>query len=351
MDTVRRNARTANKPITPIPGGIFITKKIEAQDDIIEGGILQRKSIMVVGGISKQGKSIFVLNMGLSLATKKPFLLQFNIPNPQRVLYVQAEISERSMQKRLIKLAEAESISSDILNDNLVLINDKGIKLDRARDLKTIGQIVDHYKIDVLIIDPMYKFHSGDENKASDMTRFFDGLDTLVSDFNCSIVLVHHFGKPSQDNKRHGAMQLRGSIAIFDYADSYISLNRKSGNEPRNYIKATFELRNDEDPNPLYLYRNPDTLWYEVLGDQSQSKVTIHDVVTVLTDMGGQGKRQEVAERLKQRTGAGKRIIIDILVKAENLKKVLSDELPGQGRPKVLSLPGYQKAMFSAKDV
>jgi hypothetical protein len=342
MDSVR-GTRAANRPIVPVPGGTFITREIEAQDDIIDGGLLPRRSILVVGGSSKIGKSIFGLNMSLCLVLGKPFLLQFPIPKRQRVLYIQAEISERSMQDRLVKMVEAEGIDQDILNDNLLLINHKGLKFDRGRDLKMVGEIVAHYKTDVMVIDPMYKFHSGDENQVRDITRFFDSLDSLVFDFNCSIALCHHFSKPSQNDKRYGAMQLRGSSAIFDYADSYVSLNRKSGNEPRNYVKATFELRNEEDPNPLYLYRNPDTLWYEVLGDESQSKISIHDVVTVLTDMGGQAKRQELLDKLNERTGVSKRRIGDVLIKAENLGKIKSAQVGGPGRPKVFFLPSWRR--------
>jgi len=243
-------------------------------------------------------------------------------------------------------MIEAEPIEQDILNGNFMLINQKGIKLDRSRDLKAIGEIIGHYKSDVLIIDPMYKFHSGNENLVTDMTRLFDNLDQLISDHECSIVIVHHFGKPSTDQKREGAMQLRGSTTIFDYADSYISLNRKSGKEPRNYIKATFELRNDEDPDPLFLYRNPDSLWYEVLGDDSQAKVTVHDVVDVLSHNGNRLMQKELILKLKDKTGSGERTIKDAINKAEALKKVRSHTMSGKGKPKMVYLPGQNQGVI-----
>ena len=41
----------------------FVNEELESKEEIIEGGILPQNSIAIVGGISKQGKSIFVLNI------------------------------------------------------------------------------------------------------------------------------------------------------------------------------------------------------------------------------------------------------------------------------------------------
>jgi archaellum biogenesis ATPase FlaH len=351
MDSVRDGGRgLKSRTIVPIQIGHFLAREIPQNDDLIEGGILPKKSIMVIGGNSKIGKSVFVCNMGLCLSAGHPMLLQFNIPNPTKVLYIQAEISEISMQRRLSRMMNAGHINLDSIHDRFVLINDKGIKLDRQQDLEMIGEIVSHYQSEVVIIDPLYKFHSGNENRPEDMTKFFDRLDTLIAEHACSIIMVHHFGKPTLE-KREGGLQLRGATTIFDYGDSYISLNRKSSNEPRSHVKATFELRNDEDPAAMFLYRNPDSLWYEVLGDESASKVTIHDVVDELNTIGGKAFRKDLVQRLKVRTGASIRLINDVLVKSETLKKIRSRELSKPGKPKLIFLPGHEGGQFSEKDI
>ena len=98
-------------------------KEFEEEDLIIESGILPKDSIMVVGGGSKIGKSVFVSNGGLDISIGNPFLGQFNVPTPQKVLYIQAEISQRSMQERLRKMINAKNLDKDILNENFFLIN------------------------------------------------------------------------------------------------------------------------------------------------------------------------------------------------------------------------------------
>ena len=216
LDCIQSESRSSvKKQIQPVRCGTFITQPIERPEPMIEGGILPRKSILVVGGISKAGKSIFVANLGLQIAAGLPFLGQFAIPKRRHVLYMQAEMSESSMQDRLTKMIKAQPIDHDILNQNFILINHKGIKLDDKSDLDRISGVIAQYGIEVVIIDPLYKFHRGDENRVDDMTRFFDNLDSLVMDHDCSIVIVHHFGKPNE-RKKQGAQQLRGSSVIFD---------------------------------------------------------------------------------------------------------------------------------------
>ena len=118
-------------------------------------------------------------------------------------------------------------------------------------------------------------------------------------------------------------------------------MNRKSGNKSRNYLKATIELRNDEDPPPLNLYRNPETLWHEVLGEESQAKVTIHDVVDVLSKNNDRLTQKNLIEKLKSKTGASDRTIKNAITEAKRVKRVKSVTRSGKGGPKEVYLPGH----------
>jgi archaellum biogenesis ATPase FlaH len=326
----------------------FINETLETKQPIIDGGILPQNSIAIVGGISKQGKSIFVLNMAIQIAQGKPFLAQFNVPQPRRVIYLQAEISAQSMQSRLRKMLSA--IDYGLNNQRLFIVNQKGLKLDRPRDVAKVDETIKRYGANVLILDPLYKFHGGDENRVNDMTRLFDGLDRLITQHNISIVLVHHFGKPVEG--REGSTAFRGSSAITDYADSYLMLRRKSGDESRNYMKLSFELRNEEEPPTLIIYRNPETLWYEIMGVEGDGKVSIHDVVEALGELGGMINRQDsLIEALKEKTGASKNTIIEAIKEAERLKKILSAPGKGKGSPKTFYLPGMQDKIEGMKEL
>lgn len=314
----------------------FITKELDTKETIIEGGILPQDSIAIVGGRSKVGKSIFVLNMAIQMATAKPFLLQFNITKPQRVIYLQAEISEQSMQNRLRKMVDA--IGNNLSEQMLYIVNRKGFKLDGQEDLEKIDDLIKKCEAKVLIVDPLYKFHTGDENLVKDMTHFFDNLDWLITQNGISIVLVHHFGKPSEN--KGGATRFRGSTTITDYADTYMMLDRKSKDRSRNFVKLSFELRNDEEPETMILYRNPDTLWYELEGVEGNSKVSIHDCLECLEQLGGVVKgKDRLISAIREKTKSSDRTVKKKLGEAEGSKKILTIRGKGKGSPLICYLP------------
>jgi len=310
----------------------FINEQLPSKPEIISGGILPQNSIAIVGGISKEGKSVLVLNMAIATARGTPFL-GFNVPFPKRVLYLQAEISAHSMQDRLRKMLHF--VDYDLIQERLFIINFKGLKLDRKEHLEQISKVVEHHRVSVLIIDPLYKFHGGDENRVSDMARFFDRIDWLIQRHNCSCVVVHHFGKPQEG--RDGATMFRGSSTITDYADSYLMLQRKS-KESRLYVKLSFSLRNAEEPEPMILYRDPETLWYSVEQQESKDKVTAQDCVQALESLGGFTQKKELLiAAIMQQTLSGRTSVKTAIAEAERLGLILSDN--GTGRKRTFYLP------------
>ncbi len=303
----------------------------DPDEGFIGGGLLSRQSILIIGGQSKIGKSCLALHLAICLGAGKPFLLQFPIPDPVRVLFMQAEISEKSLQDRVRKVFAA---GLEPMPGNLIFCNEKGIKLDSTRHLDQVGFLIDHYQPEILILDPLYKYHQRNEDKSSDMRYLFDNLDSLITKHKISIILCHHTTKPVEGSRRQGAMQLRGSGTIFDYGDSYITLNRMSGKESRLYMKATFELRNAEDPRPMNLYRNPETLLYDVVSEEGPGAVSVTDVVKTLSDLGGRALRDLLLTTIMERCDVGKRTVIDAVARTETLKKISSRTLEGRGKPK-----------------
>jgi hypothetical protein len=308
---------------------------IEKEEDVTGGGLLPRRAKAIIGGVSKIGKSLLCLEWALSLISGKPFLIQFPIPKSFRVAMLQGEISEKSMQERILKTTANDPQLERSLT-NLFLLNNKTLKLDSPRDLKLLSEELEKINPDVFILDPLYKFHRGDENKTTDMVRFFDAFDTLLDRHNMSGILVHHFGKPTE-TKRDGAQQLRGSSTIFDVGDSYLILNRISAREGKSYFKISFELRNDEDPAPLYIHRNPETLRHEVLDEETEEKLTITQIVKTVRAMGGSARKGDLIRRLETDTGLSGRSVRDIVDRAITVGRVyerpLLIESHSKGRP------------------
>ena len=56
--------------------------------------------------------------------------------------------------------------------------------------------------LDVIIIDPIYKVITGDENSASDMAAFCNQFDKICNETGCSVIYCHHHSKGAQGMKR-----------------------------------------------------------------------------------------------------------------------------------------------------
>ena len=54
---------------------------------------------------------------------------------------------------------------------------------------------IDDQQLDAIIIDPIYKVITGDENNASDMGAFCNQFDKICTDTGCSVIYCHHHSK------------------------------------------------------------------------------------------------------------------------------------------------------------
>jgi hypothetical protein len=169
------------------------------------------------------------------------------------------------------------------------------------------------------------------------MRKFFDVLDMWVDQYGISIIIVHHFGKPQKDSGRSGAQLLRGSSVIFDYADSYISLSNNH-KEDKRYVRAYFELRNEEDTNPVSLFRNSESLWYEIVDTGEGLKVTAAEIIKALEQFRGQVSSTILLTEVMDKTGASERIIRQ-KIRELVIDNIISEETEkGRSHAKLYSL-------------
>ena len=53
-----------------------------------------------------------------------------------------------------------------------------------------------------IIIDPIYKIITGDENSADQMAHFCNQFDKVCSEVGCAVIYCHHHSKGAQGGKR-----------------------------------------------------------------------------------------------------------------------------------------------------
>jgi predicted ATP-dependent serine protease len=247
-------------------------------DPIIGNGILNDKTLLLISGKKKAGKSMLSMNMGLAIATGTSFSI-FEIKKIHSVLMLSSEGGYWSNRDRLQIMCKRLSSNSEVLFD---VTFDPRIYLDSKDGILKIKQILTRYRPQVLIIDPLIKFHKRDENSANEMNVVMTAIRNLIEDFNLSVILIHHMGKDGNNGPR-------GSSVILGEYDS--SLEIKGEIKKNKEISLIFDMRHVESPEDCKIVFNKDTLWF----DKDIKKLS---TVGKVVEQYGTMKRSELVKHL-----------------------------------------------------
>ena len=173
-------------------------------------GILRRGHKMLISGSSKAGKSFLLMELCVAIAEGTSWL-GFSCKQG-RVLYVNLEIDQASCINRFLKIYEALGVPMNH-SENIVLWNLRGhaVPLDQLVP-KLIRRVRDQH-LDAIVIDPIYKVITGDENSASEMGQFCNQFDKICTETGCSTIYCHHHSKGAQGSKR--AMDRASGSGVF----------------------------------------------------------------------------------------------------------------------------------------
>lgn len=210
---------------------------------------------------AKSGKSFLAVQMARCIGTGSPFL---GMPtNKGRVLYLQFELGTPTLQGRMRDTKQSY--------DNVYVGTSFSLKLDTKAGQKMMQNALAVIQPDVVMLDPLYKILNGEENESHDVLCALNFLDSLIEDYACSILLIHHAGKDVEAGSR-------GSSVLNDWPDSIIRLKRTSkiGEVPlRANLKPT-HLRHasgDAEALPIVLEN------FEFSVDAGKAKDTIESKV------------------------------------------------------------------------
>jgi hypothetical protein len=168
----------------------------------------------------------------------------------------------------------------------------RGAFLNDPAGFAAIKKIVDDAAPDVIIIDPLVEFFSGDENKAIEMRALLDRLNLLIENTNRSIILTHHLRKPSRDGGGSDFNALRGSSVLFGRIDTGILILPELDGQ----IKVDFICRNAGKPEKI-IASFDENLVIKYIKQAGAKKV--HDAMILdLLKEGGKVRIKEVAAKV-----------------------------------------------------
>ena len=162
-------------------------------------GILRCGHKMLISGPSKAGKSFLLMELAIAITEGRKWL---GFPCKKgRVLYVNLEIDRASCIHRFANIYDALHIRKPCA-ENLVLWNLRGKAVPLDKLVPQLVRRVRDQHFDAIIIDPIYKVITGDENSASDMAFFCNQFDKICAETGCAAIYCHHHSKGDQGNRK-----------------------------------------------------------------------------------------------------------------------------------------------------
>ena len=224
---------------------------------------LQEQALIMVHGPSGGGKTFVVLDWSLHIAAHMTDWHGHKV-KPGPVVYLAGE-GHHGLRSRVAAWKQhnmAGSLDMWLSRAGCDLNTPEGYRrvVDAVRALPECPRLI--------VVDTLHRFLAGDENSAQDAKTMIDACAGLMTEFNCSVCLVHHTGV--SDEAQHRA---RGSSAWKGALEIEISIVPAKGDSPMQIVQR--KSKDSEEAAPVYasLQSVPINGWFDEDGEQVTSAI------------------------------------------------------------------------------
>lgn len=224
-------------------------------------GVLRKGHKMLIAGPSKAGKSFLQIELCIAIAEGRNWC-GWNC-SQGRVLYVNLELDRASCLHRFRDVYEAIGWKPEHLDRiDIWNLRGKSVPMDKLAP-KLIRRAAKKDYV-AIIIDPIYKVITGDENSADQMANFCNQFDKVCTELGCAVIYCHHHSKGSQGSKK-SMDRASGSGVFARDPDAFLDLIELEATEAlmkqeenkaichtcRQYLDAHFQWQEDLSQDDL----------------------------------------------------------------------------------------------------
>lgn len=185
------------------------------------GGLLREGHKMLLAAPSKAGKSFLLMELAVCVAEGVPWLGR---PVRQgRVLYVNLELDPVSCRHRFADIYRAMGCGGHEADVLVLNLRGRSVPLDRLAP--TLIRRYRDWHLKAMVIDPIYKVITGDENAASDMALFCNLFDSIATECGCAMVYSHHFSKGAAGKYGNAVDRASGSGVFARDPDAILAMS------------------------------------------------------------------------------------------------------------------------------
>lgn len=222
-------------------------------------GLIVANSITLLTGNPKVGKSLITQFLASSISQGTPFLDRFKTKK-SRIAFLDKENEDFALKERYKNM--------NLHSENIIYF--QTIARFGKKIMEELYNKIHIHEIDVLIVDSLVRFNSGDENSSKDISYFIDFLRHFLRNTRINtIILVHHHRK--QGIQRDSSQDaIRGSTDILAGVDVHLSVSKEARND-RLTLKSNANRFGDDFSKVLFkLISNSEEFRLEYLGTEDE---------------------------------------------------------------------------------
>jgi hypothetical protein len=169
-------------------------------------------TVVVLSAYTGAGKSVVSSALAIAAMSGLPFLGKYSVHQAGPVLLFDEETPASYLQSRIASMGFRDE-------DPLHVVHFSGLKLDEDADFNCMVELVEELHPVLILFDTLIRFHSCDENSASEMRFVMERLRHLANMGPCVWTQIHQ-------NKGIGDLRKRsrGSSDIIGGCDLELSL-------------------------------------------------------------------------------------------------------------------------------
>lgn len=193
----------------------LLKDEIKMGDPVVEGWLNEGESLAIVGS-PKIGKSFFALQLSVHVALGIPFLGKAT--KPMTVYYADVEVGKAATRERIVKMCEGLGINVSSLKRKFFVGSFKSQCLSWHRVLTEAK----HFGATFVVVDPFYRFQSGDENDPRACTTEIVEMEKFAAN-GMTLAVVFHAPK-GQDGDRRTVDRISGSSVLARFVENIVDL-------------------------------------------------------------------------------------------------------------------------------
>jgi RecA-family ATPase len=207
------------------------------------GRWLQKGGSLLITAQSGIGKSSFAMQMAMSWCCGREL---FGIPakRPLKIGIMQAEGDVGDMAQSFqgvmsgMRLNDSEK---DMVRKNLHFFNESS---KSGKDIIELARkIIVRHKLEVIVMDPLMAYISGNINDNVDVKNFCRHLlEPMLKETGCIAIMIHHEGKP------------KAKEVIDSQTFSDMMYSGTGGADLVNYVRAVLNIRRESKDLPIFSF-------------------------------------------------------------------------------------------------